>query len=456
MKPPAAFRPGARERFLSVLRRVYPRELGAEVAAAAAASVTQCDRCLWPLLGDATQEHACNVLQQRTLAYLISPKDRQMALLKLAMNCEPYSREDGACLGGDGVVDWRSLLESRSAIASASTPEQSRSLSLSLSGLLTFPLTLAAAIAALPPGVATGDAKTPLRVAVVGARAEAGPEMDVLWEEVAKALPALARAEEENGGGRGKETATATATAAAAAAAATSNPSPSSANASAASRATSAGLDLTLVGPGVKSARQSPGPLLLASLGGGDVDGEEGFGSPRVSIKRISGLFHEHYCCDGEDKIGGEEKRKAGEEAGEEEEEEEEEKERAFDVAILFNPGIGEPGWGKSWEPTLRALLGTCRGRRGGGEGGGGGGGGAGRGAGKRKEEVPPAAVILTALSPGDASADEAFVSALSEADVEYEENRFASLLADPRSVRELEEDALQRSNWAVATVINQ
>ena len=184
MKPPVRFPPGARERFLSILKRVYPRELGAE----AGTSSSQCEECLWPLDADTKDTHACDLLRQRTLAYLVSPRERQMALLKLALNNAPYQKD---VAWPDGAVKWRKLLESRSVLEASASPSLSLPLTLSLSGALTFPLTLANAIAALPPEVAAGGVDQPLRVAVVGARAEAAPEMDVLWEEVGKALSGL-------------------------------------------------------------------------------------------------------------------------------------------------------------------------------------------------------------------------------------------------------------------------
>lgn len=77
------------------------------------------------------------------------------------------------------------------------------------------------------------------------------------------------------------------------------------------------------------------------------------------------------------------------------------------DAFVLFNPGLGEPGWDRAWAPTVHALLALRR------------------------------PVLLTALSASDAEQDAAFwsVAAAREghaarADLEYAANPWASLLA--------------------------
>ena len=80
------------------------------------------------------------------------------------------------------------------------------------------------------------------------------------------------------------------------------------------------------------------------------------------------------------------------------------------DAFVLFNPGLGEPGWDRAWAPTVRALLALRR------------------------------PVLLTALSASDAEQDAAFWSAAAtreggkghaaRAGLEYAENPWASLLA--------------------------
>ena len=77
------------------------------------------------------------------------------------------------------------------------------------------------------------------------------------------------------------------------------------------------------------------------------------------------------------------------------------------DAFVLFNPGLGEPGWDRAWAPTVHALLALRR------------------------------PVLLTALSASDAEQDAAFwsVAAAREghaarAGLEYAANPWSSLLA--------------------------
>ena len=80
------------------------------------------------------------------------------------------------------------------------------------------------------------------------------------------------------------------------------------------------------------------------------------------------------------------------------------------DAFVLFNPGLGEPGWDRAWAPTVRALLALRR------------------------------PVLLTALSASDAEQDAAFWSAAATREggkgyaarvgLEYAANPWASLLA--------------------------
>ena len=79
------------------------------------------------------------------------------------------------------------------------------------------------------------------------------------------------------------------------------------------------------------------------------------------------------------------------------------------DAYVLFNPGLGEPGWERAWRPTLRALDAANR------------------------------PMLFTALSPSDAARDVNFIEAMQadriprlsvrNAEVAYAENPFASLM---------------------------
>ena len=77
------------------------------------------------------------------------------------------------------------------------------------------------------------------------------------------------------------------------------------------------------------------------------------------------------------------------------------------DAFVLFNPGLGEPGWERAWRPTLRAL------------------------------EAAERPLLMTALSSHDAERDLAFIEAMegrtpwleSEAASPYLDNPFGSLL---------------------------
>lgn len=75
------------------------------------------------------------------------------------------------------------------------------------------------------------------------------------------------------------------------------------------------------------------------------------------------------------------------------------------DAFVLFNPGIGEPGWRKAWAPTLHALSAARR------------------------------PMLMTALSVGDAARDDEFIRSSLEApaaaalcETPYERNPFCSL----------------------------
>ena len=72
------------------------------------------------------------------------------------------------------------------------------------------------------------------------------------------------------------------------------------------------------------------------------------------------------------------------------------------DAFVLFNPGFGEAGWERAWEPTVRALLASKR------------------------------PVLLTALSTADAARDAAFWArtAGGGSEPEYGENSWRSLLS--------------------------
>jgi len=81
------------------------------------------------------------------------------------------------------------------------------------------------------------------------------------------------------------------------------------------------------------------------------------------------------------------------------------------DAFVLFNPGLGEPGWDRAWAPTVHALLALRR------------------------------PVLLTALSASDAEQDAAFWSLAAAREggngqaavpvgLEYAANPWTSLLA--------------------------
>ncbi|KAL1500395.1 hypothetical protein AB1Y20_013052 [Prymnesium parvum] len=72
------------------------------------------------------------------------------------------------------------------------------------------------------------------------------------------------------------------------------------------------------------------------------------------------------------------------------------------DLFVLFNPGLGEPGWERAWGPTVAALHRSGR------------------------------PVALTALSPADAQRDSSFWEAATGARLDYQTNRWASLAAEP------------------------
>ena len=75
------------------------------------------------------------------------------------------------------------------------------------------------------------------------------------------------------------------------------------------------------------------------------------------------------------------------------------------DAFVLFNPGLGELGWDRAWEPTVRALVALRR------------------------------PVLLTALSASDAKQDASFWAAAAtsrgeQTQLEYAANPWAGLLA--------------------------
>ena len=172
-------------------------------------------------------------------------------------------------------MDWPSLLLARGwlrreAFAAADPMAQKAAVDL-LTGGLTFPYTLAST------GQRLCSAARPVRICVVGARAEASMPLH-FWRE-ALCLTGW----------------------------------PS--------------LRLDMVGPKVDAA-EPRGDMQQPSGGGG--------GGGGVAIVPEAALFHES-------RLHAE---LLGAPAHE-----------LPDAFVLFNPGLGEPGWGRAWEPTVRALV---------------------------------------------------------------------------------------------------
>lgn len=205
------------------------------------------------------------------------------------------------------TLAWPELLLARGWLRraeyeAAEEPTRQAALELLTSGL-TFPLTLASTLQSL-----CSEPSRPLRLCVVGARAEAGMPLH-MWDEV-QCL--------------------------------TSRETP---------------LALHMVGPKATgtSQRREGGRLL--------------------SVTQEAALFHETAL--GRALLGGEAAVAAAEQ----------ELPTAF---LLFNPGLGEPGWGRAWGPTVRALLASRR------------------------------PVLLTALSTSDAEQDVAFWAQQQEEQLQY------------------------------------
>ena len=219
------------------------------------------------------------------------PDRARLAALARPLIAQP-SHSAGSPAGWRAMA-WPELLLARGWLRraeyeAAEEPTRQAALELLTSGL-TFPVTLASTLQSL-----CAEPARPLRLCVVGARAEAGMPLH-MWDEV-QCLT-------------GRETP----------------------------------LELHMVGPKVTGTaqRREDGRLL--------------------SVTQETALFHETAL--GRALLGGEATA-------------EQELPTAF---LLFNPGLGEPGWERAWGPSVRALLASRQ------------------------------PVLLTALSTSDAAQDVAF-----------------------------------------------